>query len=388
MQGIYKLPKGWAIFMGIAGVLFIGLGIGLMLIPYYSESKGEDIWIAYLLLFSIFTLPISALGIVSLFEVFYAKFVIEEDRVYSKGLFNNYSFSFDEITGFNKTQNYVSVFSGKKRMRISKYLKDIDKIHAWLDTKFPNLDTIRQEEEKAEVMKNADVLLSPSYQQKLKTAKYVTYSYNALAIGNSMWLAFYPKPYNFAVLAGIIVVLIGILIPKFSSGLIAYTDSKSDKRPTTAIGFTLPCLIVGLRAMLDVNIFDYSPIWTPSLVLATLLTLVISIGKDFIVKKVSSYFRALFLWVLFFGYSFGAITLTNTIYDDTPAKKYKAQIIDKRISSGDVTTYHFELNKWHETAPADDIQVSEDMYYELEKNDSIDIYLKEGKFGIPWLIPN
>lgn len=128
MKGTHKLPLGWTIFMVIAGFLFTCLSIGVAFIPSYSNNQGEDIWIVYVILFAMFVFPMFALGVASLFEVFYSKFVIEENRLYSKGLFNNYSFNFDEITGFNRTLNYVSIFSGKKRMRISKYVKDIDKI--------------------------------------------------------------------------------------------------------------------------------------------------------------------------------------------------------------------------------------------------------------------
>ncbi|WP_375563136.1 hypothetical protein ACE193_11575 [Bernardetia sp. OM2101] len=189
-------------------------------------------------------------------------------------------------------------------------------------------------------------------------------------------------------MVGIIVVLIGILIPKLSAGFITNLDTKEDKRPNTMMGFLFLCLIIGLRAMLDVNIFDYSPIWTPCLLLTTGLTLFVSIGKDFKIKKVSSYFYAFFFWCLFFGYSFGAIVLLNANYDTSKSKEYKAKITGKRIGTADVTTYHVKLDKWHETSEVDEIQVSEDMYYEVEKNDSIKIYLQEGKFGIPWLIPN
>lgn len=381
MEGTHRVPLWFAILMGLASFFILFIGVAPIIFSNSAITDSDS-----LVVLSIITLPLFALGIGCLFEVFYAKLVIEENKLYSKGLFNNYSFSFDEITGFNKTQNYVSVFSGKKRMRISKYVKDIDKIHSWLGNHFIDLDALKRKEDKQKIEFSEEVF-SEAHHKKLKTAKYVTYFYNALAYGSAAWIFFYPSPYTYSVLFSIVVVLLGIFLPKFSKGFIGYADIKEEKKANVTPLF-LPAIGLSLRALLDVNVFDYSTLWLLVAVLTIPLTVFVFAGKEFNLRKGKTYIYVAFFLYVFASYSFGAILSTNVIFDDSTPKIYKAKIIDKSIGSGDVTTYNFELDKWHETSDMNDIQVSEERYYELEKNDSIDIYLQEGKFGIPWLIPN
>lgn len=379
MQGTHRIPLWFAILMGLASIFIIFIGFAPFIFSAPSESN--DI----LLLFFLISLPLLALGTFCLIEVFYSKIVIEENRIYSKGLFNNYSFSFDEIIGFNKTQNYVSVFSGKKRMRISKYVKDIDKLHNWFGNYFVDLDALKRKNDNQKVEFEEEVF-SEAYHKKLKIAKYVTYFYNALAYGSAAWIFFYPSPYTYSVLFSIVVVLLGVLLPKFSKGFIGYADIKEEKKANVTSLF-IPALGLSLRAFLDVNVFDYSTLWLLIIALTIPLMTFMFVEKEFNLRKGKTYIYVVFFLYIFSSYSFGAILLTNVIFDDSTPKIYKAKIIDKRIGSGDVTTYSFDLDKWHETSDMNDIQVSEDMYYELEKNDSVTIYLQQGKFGIPWLIP-
>lgn len=379
MQGTHRTSLWFTILIGLASIFIIFIGFAPFIFSAPSESN--DI----LLLFFLITLPLLTLGIGCLIDVFYSKTVIEENRIYSKGLFNNYSFSFDEITGFNKTQNYVSVFSGKKRMRISKYVKDIDKLHNWFGNYFVDLDALKIKNDNQKVEFEEEVF-SEAYHKKLKIAKYVTYFYNALAYGSAAWIFFYPSPYTYSVLFSIVVVLLGVLLPKFSKGFIGYADIKEEKKANVTSLF-IPAIGLSLRALLDVNVFDYSTLWLLIIVLTIPLMTFMFVGKEFNLRKGKTYVYVVFFLYVFSSYSFGAILLTNVVFDDSTPKIYKAKIIDKRIGSGDVTTYSFDLDKWHEISDMNDIQVSEDMYYELEKNDSVTIYLRQGKFGIPWLIP-
>ena len=140
--------------------------------------------------------------------------------------------------------------------------------------------------------------------------------------------------------------------------------------------------------MLDVNLLDYSTILLYSISLGLFLTLFVMISREFNFRQLKTYFQGLFFLLSFTAFGYGAIGLGNFLYDESIPKIYKAKILKREMYSGKVVLFSLQLDKWHETSDMNKVKISQEKYYELEGKDSIKIYLKEGRFGIPWLIPN
>ncbi|WP_291724104.1 hypothetical protein [Bernardetia sp.] len=136
MQGTYRLKLGWLIFIGAGSLLLLYLYFVGVFMIYESRELYN---LTDFIVFFIFSLPLLALGTAGVIELFYAKIVIEKDRIYSKGILNNHSFTFDKITGVKRTIHYVHIFSGQEHIDISKYVKDVDKIYNWSSNKFKKI---------------------------------------------------------------------------------------------------------------------------------------------------------------------------------------------------------------------------------------------------------
>lgn len=118
-----------------------------------------------------------------------------------------------------------------------------------------------------------------------------------------------------------------------------------------------------------------------------MIALVVFGTKAFKFKKAKDYFSALFLTLFFFGFGYGSIVILNCTYDDSVPESYTSKIIDKRISTGKMTTYYLELKAWGPQTKDDDVSVSKELYENLEiNNNNVNIYLKKGRFNIPWFI--
>ncbi|AFM04277.1 hypothetical protein Fleli_1884 [Bernardetia litoralis DSM 6794] len=408
VQGTYKLIKKASVhtfLIGLAGVL---MGI----IPYFFLVRTE-LWEAAIYL-SILLIPLSVMGIVLIIHSFYYEVVIAENTILLKLPSTRRSFSFDEIRGFRTNIAYVHIYSEKKKISISNYTKDINKIHSWLQQNFTNLDELPQEESNFIKKFNSffdrhfsntdsesdNVIPLALYNKKLSRAKYIIFIYDIICIICVVWLFLYPYIHNFsffsntffssyknAFVSTVVLTIVGVIIPKVSNGFIRYSNKDDDKPYIRRMFFLLGTMLT-LRVMLDVNLLDYSTIFVYSGIIGLFLTTVVMISKEFNFKKLKTYFQGILFLFSFTVFGYGAVGLGNFLYDNSIPKTYKAKIIKREMYSGKVILFSLKVEKWHETSDMNKIQISRSKYQELEGKDSVTIYLKEGLFGIPWLTPN
>ena len=75
---------------------------------------------------------------------------------------------------------------------------------------------------------------------------------------------------------------------------------------------------------------------------------------------------------------------SGRIFDSSIPDVYKAKVINKRISSGETTTYHLELEPVGSKIEEDEYFVSQSLYERIEPGDEVSVYLKDGWFNIRW----
>lgn len=153
----YKISKGWAIFIYITAPLLIGLSGWLFVMPFIpgSGNNPEIFW---------FLGPISlgmmVVMIVGLLDTVKGKFVIDNVKIFSTSTFSYRELMFNEIKGYRVNDKYIFIepnTGNKKKIKVSKYFGRTNEIIEWLSSHYPDLDIVQANQEKEEILNNAEV---------------------------------------------------------------------------------------------------------------------------------------------------------------------------------------------------------------------------------------
>jgi hypothetical protein len=383
----YKIAKGWAIFIWIFGPGLIALFGFLAVMPFLAE----DINFTLVLILTPISIGMVTLMVFGLIDVFKGRFIIKNDGVVSIGVFKTKELRFDEIKGFTVNEQYIFVeptTKEKKRIKISKYIGGYNEILHWLNQNFQDLDVQNAILEEQEILNDETIGWTKEIrEEKLTKARQTSKLINWAAGTVAAWTFFYPIPYQYSILAAILIPILALIVVKFSNGLIRVDEKNGSAYPSVIYAFIFPSLGLMLRAFFDYDIFDYSNVWliTTTLTLTFLFLLMIS-QKEITFKKKLDYLTASSLALFLFAYSFGTVIHANCYYDKSEPEYFSAKVLDKRISSGKSTSYYLELSPWGQQDEIDEVSVGKGLYNRIEIGDEVNIYFRNGKLEIPWFI--
>lgn len=386
----YKIAKGWAILIYVTAPLLIGLFGWLLIMPFIPGADDGISPTAYWFLAPI-SLGMIVFMIVGLIDTVKGKLVVDYDKVHTVSAFSNRQLRLDEIRGYRVAENYnfnEPNIESKKRIKVSTYLSRTDEIVGWLASSYPDLDLLNAEQEEQEILGNEELGWSVEQrEEKLQKARKTAKTLNWIGGLVGAWTLFFAEPYEYAIIASIMVPIIAVVGLKLSAGLIRIDERKDSAYPSVAWAVLAPSLALCLRALLDFNIFSHSEVWAPSAIITFTFISVLLIGdKEFRFKKALDYFTFSVIAVMFYAYSYGAVVTVNCLNDRSEPEVYNAKVLSKRISSGKTTTYYVELTPWGLRKEVEEVSVSQDLFEQLDNNDEVNIYFMEGYLDIPWFI--
>lgn len=379
----YKIKKGWAIFMFITAPLLLAL----FTLPYFFVEI--PIFGLY------FFLPMSIIMVflisIGLLDIIYGKIIISSNKISIRTTIINRDLKISEIKGFRIAGQYIFIVpntTSKKRIKIEyAYLSNSKEILLWLYTNSQDLDQIHIKDEKKKILENLEYGGTViERKDKLKKAKRTSKLLNWLGGLITGWTIFKPIPYEFAILASIIIPITAVLAVFYYKGLIKIKE-KEGAYPNIAIAILFPPMVLFLRSLLDFEIYDYNTIWKPLVIVTITFTLLLLIGtKEFKLQKIKHYFALIPIILIMTIYSYGSIITLNGIYDISQSKTFQAKILNKRISTGKTTSYYIKLTPWNTQVQPKETTVTSDLYYNSEINNEVTIHYNEGLFHIPWFI--
>ena len=145
----------------------------------------------------------------------------------------------------------------------------------------------------------------------------------------------------------------------------------------------LPGCILGLRAVLDVQILAG---WVPFLAAA-----VIAAVMALVIRRVQSERQiALWLYLLLFipvmgFYGYGTTVLANKLFDQAPPKMYLTFVLDRSVNK---ISRHIErdlrLGPWGPRKTPANVEVPRRVFDAVRVDDSVCVLLHPGAFGIAW----
>ncbi|MBO9701539.1 MAG: hypothetical protein J7604_15125 [Sporocytophaga sp.] len=387
----YKIAKGWAIFIYVFAPLLIALFGSILIMPFIPSAAENEVPVEVYWIIIPISVTMIVLFIIGIIDTIKGKFVIGHDRIYLNTTLTKRTLLLDEIKGYRVTSKFIFIESstkGKKQIKLSTYVGSKGEIIAWLASHYPDLDKLTAEMEEHEILENKDFGATVvEREQRLKKARTTTKIINWTAGLISAWTFFAPDPYEYLIVALMIIPIPAILILKFSKGIIRLEDKNDTAYPTIFAAVFFPAIVLAIRALLDYNIFNYENIWLPACsITAFIMTVVILGNNEFSFRKLKGYLLALFFSACFFAYTYGTIIGLNNILDQSIPQVYHAKILSKRISSGKTKSYYFKLTSWGPEKYSEEVSVSKELYNELGNNDIVTIYFSKGRFDIPWFV--
>jgi hypothetical protein len=196
--------------------------------------------------------------------------------------------------------------------------------------------------------------------------------FTAIAVAVSAWGLVYPHPY--APVIGLLA-----LLPWLAILIEARWHGASD----LFVPLMLPGCILGLRAVLDVQILVG---WLPFLPAA-----VIAVVMAIVIRRVQSERQiALWLYLLIYipvmgFYGYGTTVLANKLLDQAAPKMYLTFVYDRSISK---ISRHIErdlrLGPWGPRKAPANVEVPRRVFDAVKADDSVCVLLHPGAFRMAW----
>jgi hypothetical protein len=246
-----------------------------------------------------------------------------------------------------------------------------------------NLDAADADNSLAAAMNNAAFGATPQRRLKrLAFARKVAGALTILAAALAIWSFVWPQPYWLAITSLAALPVLALILVMLSGGLFRiFAMTKID----AGLGyvFSISALAITMRVLFDLNIVSEWPLIGASVIGAGASVLVIALIDR---KTVSQPILLVACGLVAGLYFFGLIGEANTLLDRTPEAIIRSQIMNKRVSQGKTTSYHFKLSPWGSQSEPNDASVPRDLYDRLQPGDPVCIVVHDGALGMPWFV--
>jgi hypothetical protein len=380
----YGTAKGWRLFIYIFMPPLILLFLAF---PFLMWDKSPGL--GPVIGFAVVGVGMAVLSVCGLIEVIKAKHIITDDKLIYEGAFRRKELPLANIKGYRIDQHYTHIFpntSTDPKIRIGYSSENYENLQRWFANRYPDLDTLEQEQEVAKLLQDDELGRTPSEREEaLNKAKKAAQILNVMGGATALWLFMHPQPYQWAMIAGLIVPALATIVLWLHNGVIRLDERKNSAYPSLAIAVIGPTLSLLLRVLLDFDILAYAPLWPQAAAVACIAAIALSVGsRDFIFRndsRVSLLFTVLISAAL---YGFAGTLSYNCAFDEGTATIHEVQVLDKHMSGGKTTTYYLKITPWGPRPNNEDVTVTQDYYEQVKAGDRVEIYAMPGRLGVPW----
>lgn len=319
--------------------------------------------------------------------VFMYRVVLYADRLEDRGPLRTIIIHRDEIKGWRlqtgSTPSVLLIESTNRpfRSKIGLVFRPDELFDEWFSN-VPNLDFEEQKDALIEILNDESLGETTDKRiQVLGSAAIVAKYLNIAGAAIFGWLWFYPRPYDVAGSAAVILPWIALLALRRHRGLIRVDIDKNTPHPGVAFAILMSCLGIGLRSILDFDVLlsTAAVIWPVGLTLLLWGSLIV---LDPSTRKQP--LNAASLLIFLAAYAYGSAVFANSLVDSAPSVTYKAFVQDMQIQSGKSTTYELTLSKWGPKSSPNTLDVGPKTYSRLHKDQAVTIVVRTGLLGIRW----
>ncbi|MFL6712790.1 MAG: hypothetical protein ACJ8LN_07655 [Sulfurifustis sp.] len=374
---VYLLLGGLVFAGGVAGAWYFGTG---------HETKSADdaaMLVAVCLAFV-------ALGGFLILYMLTTRVVLSADAIELRDFIRRRKLRRDDIAGrrvvdahYYSTLVFVPKRAETKPLKIMSIMQTDFFFQAWFAT-LPDLDAQELEKSASEILASRDLGRTLEERvERLAAARKIAKGLTVVAVGVSIWGYFLLDPYEIVIAALAVLPLIAIaLIGKFGR-LYQLSGRTNDARANLVAVFIGPAIVLGLRAIEDIQLLNWTPMWAATVVGALVLTSVIAGFEREIRGRRWEVLAMLFLSSF---YAYGGIIEANALLDRSRAQVFEASVLGKRTSGSKNTTYYLRLSPWGPRRAEDDVPVPSDMYEATAPGQRVCVILRSGALEMPWFV--
>ena len=380
----YPIAPGYK-FVGLlfAAAFFFG---GFFLLYYAFHMPAHGAMMACLV-FGVLLIP---LGAYLYREVNRLSITIDGDMLVIQRAFSTRSILLADIDGYrlgDKNAFFVVMKNGEKSLRVPDTIARRKELLTWIKEKFEDVDARERAAE-------TEVLLEDSRyggsreerEQRLQQARKIAMIGTGVGFALLIWSFLYPQPYEIVMLLLFVAPFAAVYFTWSFKGLLRLYSKKSSPYPTLFVAMTFPTMGAGLNALMRYNLYEFSSAaWLILAGIAALLSFVaVVVCRDAIASEAQKGVAIGYLVVMAAIYSYGLLIYSNCHYDRSPAETWHVEVTGKHEHHGKSTTFYLELSPWGKYTDGKQVTVSGSFYRAVNAQDSVDVLLNKGKWGIPW----
>jgi hypothetical protein len=385
---IFGISKGWKWFFYILVpplVLLLGYGV---FVPFQTDTPAPA---GARVLVPVLCGGMIAIFIYGLFSAVKSRLEIDSKEIRSVGLFKTKSMQLDKVEGFTiMPTEYVRLLvlvpknPRSRKMKLSLCYERQSELLDWANRTLTNLDATQHQNDLVEIYHDENLGHSPeekarNYARVRKWCRFL----NSISTGVFLWGFFWPQPYQLVIWMLVATPLVALLFLKHFEGIAKMDAKRGSAYPSVAISFLTPSTCLALRALLDWHILDWHGFLKPfALVSLGLFILMLLLASD-VRSKVGMVIGYAFFCSV---YGYGTVVCLNGALAVAPWKAYHAEVIHKHITTGKHTDYYLILSPWGPKKENTDATVRKAVYEKYAAGDTAAIYVREGKFGIPYYV--
>jgi hypothetical protein len=305
--------------------------------------------------------------------------------------FSSRSILLADIEGYrrgDKNRLYLVLKSGGQDFLVPDPLQKNEELLEWIKEKYTDLDARRFEEETKSILENDQYGGTPEEREtRLKGARQVARVGIGVSFVLFLLMIFLPKPTDEDLMIVLFVIpLAGIYGLWYFKGLLRLSVKKGSAYPSAFFPLCLPVFAGWISVLTAYRLYPIpASAWQTIVIMAVILAAVcILAGKEALAAEKNRVLGYVFILLLAGIYSYNLLIFSNCNYDKSAAEKYRVQVTDKTVSRGKSTTYFLHLSPWGTYTNGEKESVPSSFYYGVGMNDSVSVYLKPGKWNIPW----
>ena len=382
----YRTAKGYRILIYLGGPPLVLLFLALPFLLANGNNAAPGYFIAG---FAILGVGLSGFLAYGILETVKGRLVVQEQFVSQVGAFKTKTLAADEIKGFRADDKYTHIIPLNPqlpKLKIGHTTERYEEMQQWFASRYPDLNRVDLERATALLLEDHD--LGRTSEERAEALAKATLAARTLNIAGGVvgaWLILFPTPYEWAILAGLLLPVLAAMALWFLPHSLRVDEKPNSGYPSVLIAILIPCLGLMLRALFDYELVSHAPMWPVVGATATGAALVLAMGsRQFLFRSGSVVSVGSTIVVLAFLYGYGASSIVNAVYDELPATEYSTQVLDKRISSGKRTSYYLKVAAWGPVATAEDVEVSSEYYDQIQPGQQVDIALHNGRLEVPW----
>ncbi len=376
----YVIAKGWRI--AAVAVWFVYGGLGAFLMWKVNQNADADMASQVIGYLMGSTLVIFFTGL--LINAFFYRFEIGDGSIRSVDFWRTREMRLADIKGYQyspKRNGTLIFLSESQKIQVMMFFENPKDFQQWLEANLKNLSISPSHQDMAAAL--SDERLGTSEEARRaqidRARKWKKLSWVVAPF--LVWGMFYPHPYD-------AVIWVAVLAPVAASGLLILfpalvrfdAPANSVYIPVSPL-VVMPGLILGMRALLDWNVFDWHHFWIPFAAFTVcLFMLYFALEGD--LRKRPGLMLVCLLYCAVYGS--GAVVCLNGILDKSVPALYSAKVIGKRVSYGKHRSYYMTLSPWGEVTEQKEYSVFPNIFQSRPVGQKVTVSIKSGALNVPY----